>query len=52
MFSAFMWAVIVFVRFDRHRSRPWRIFAWAMFLLSIAAVIVAILDKAGVLGRL
>jgi hypothetical protein len=52
MFSTFMWALVVFVRFDRYRSRPWRIFSWTMLLLSIAAVIVAMLEKAGVLGRL
>ena len=50
--SAFMWAVVVFVRFDRFRSRPWRIFSWTMFLLSVVAVVVAVLEKSGVLGRL
>jgi hypothetical protein len=47
-----MWAVVVFVRFDRFRSRPWRIFSWTMFLLSVMAVVVAVLEKSGVLGRL
>lgn len=50
MFSAFIWAVMVFVRFDRYRSRPWRIFSWTMLLLSIVAVVVAILEKVGALG--
>lgn len=50
MFSAFIWAVMVFVRFDRYRSRPWRIFSWTMLLLSIVAVVVAILEKGGALG--
>jgi hypothetical protein len=50
--SAILWGGIVFVKTERLRSRPWRIFAWAMFLFSVAALIVALLDATGLLGRL
>lgn len=50
--SAILWGGFVFVKTERLRSRPWRIFAWAMFLFSVAALIVALLDATGLLGRL
>jgi hypothetical protein len=50
--SAIVWGVMVFVKFDRFRSRPWRIFSWVAFLLSIAGVVVALLDAIGLLSPL
>jgi hypothetical protein len=50
--SAILWGGVVFVKIERLRSRPWRIFAWAMFLFSVAGVVVALLDATGLLSRL
>ena len=50
--SAIVWGAMVFVKFDRFRSRPWRIFSWMMFLFSIAGVVVALLDATGLLSPL
>jgi hypothetical protein len=50
--SAILWGGVVFVKIERLRSRPWRSFAWAMFLLSVAGVVVALLDATGLLSRL
>lgn len=50
--SAILWGGMVFVKFDRFRSKPWRIFCWVMFLFSVSGVIVALLDAAGLLSRL
>jgi hypothetical protein len=50
--SSILWGGIVFVKIEKFRSRPWRIFAWAMFLFSVAGIFVALLDATGLLGRL
>lgn len=50
--SAILWGLLVFVKLERFRSRPWRIFSWAMFLLSVAGVVVALLDATGLPSRL
>jgi hypothetical protein len=50
--SAILWGGMVFVKFDRFRSRPWRIFSWVMFLFSVSGVVVALLDASGLLSRL
>ena len=50
--SAILWGGMVFVKFDRFRSRPWRIFSWVMFLVSVSGVVVALLDASGLLSRL
>lgn len=50
--SAILWGGMVFVKFDRFRSRPWRILSWVMFLFSVAGVVVALLDATGLLSRL
>jgi hypothetical protein len=47
-----VWGAMVFVKFDRFRSKPWRIFSWMMFLFSIAGVVVALLDATGLLSPL